>query len=109
MLKADRLKRLWTFALAAPSHARVVITYQGNGKAYPICGKHSKAYLSEMHQPAGFCHRSLAAPRAESGAPPTPTFFTEGEGGAGLAIARLGRVPSWLRTGHEASKGFSLG
>ena len=32
-------------------------------------------------------------------------FFTEGEGGAGLAIARLGRVPSWPRTGHEAAKG----
>ena len=36
-------------------------------------------------------------------------FFTEGEGGAGLAIARLGRVPSWPGTGHEASKGASLG
>ena len=32
-------------------------------------------------------------------------FFTEGEGGAGLAIARLGRVPSWPGTGHEAAKG----
>ena len=30
----ERLKRLWKVALAAPSHARVVITYQGNGKSY---------------------------------------------------------------------------
>ena len=32
-------------------------------------------------------------------------FLTEGEGGAGLAIARLGRVPSWPRTGHAAARG----
>ena len=38
MLKADQLKRLWTNALAAPSHARVKIIRRSNGDAYPICG-----------------------------------------------------------------------
>ena len=35
-LQADRMKRLWTGALAAPSQARVVITYRSNSNAYPI-------------------------------------------------------------------------
>ena len=35
-LQADRLKRLWTNGLAAPSHARVVLTYRSNRESYPI-------------------------------------------------------------------------
>ena len=37
-LQADRMKRLWTNGLAAPSHARVVITYRSSGRAHPISG-----------------------------------------------------------------------
>ena len=35
-LKADQLKRLWTNALAAPSHARVRILHRSNRESYPI-------------------------------------------------------------------------
>ena len=102
---------LWTNALAAPSHARVVITYQGarrkgqgNGDAYPIL---CDGPLPDV--PAGrILPSELGGPRRRKWRAIDSDFLTEGEGGARLAIARLGRVPSWLRTGHESSKGSSL-
>ena len=51
----------------------------------------------------------LGGPRRRKWGAIDSDFLTEGEGGARLAIARLGRVPSWPGTGHEASKGASLG
>ena len=58
----------------------------------------TRQLVVDMVQPAG----PSKAP-AEAGG--DSDFLTEGEGGAGLAIARLGRVPSWPRTGHAAAKG----
>ena len=98
---ADRLKRLWTNGLAAPSHARVVISYQGNGLSYPICGLRP---LPDA--PAGqILPSELGGPRRRKWGAIDSDFLTEGEGGARLAIARLRRVPSWPGTGHKAAKG----
>ena len=89
-LKADRLKRLWNGALAAPSHARVVTSYQGTSASYLIC---SARPLPDVpvgcvwpNEPSGPKRKICGGIDAD--------FLTEGEGGAGLAIARLGRVPS---------------
>ena len=97
-LQAKRLKSLPNGALAAPSHARVVITYRSNGPSYPICGLRPVPDV-----PAGqILPSELGGPRRRKWGAIDSDFLTEGEGGAGLAIARLGRVPSWPRTGHTA-------
>ena len=100
-LQADRLKRLWTNGLAAPSQARVVITYRSNSNAYPIL---CNGPVPDV--PAGqILPSELGGPRRRKWGAIDSDFLTEGEGGAGLAIARLGRVPSWPRTGHAAARG----
>ena len=104
-LQAKRLKSLDDGALAAPSQVRVVLTYQGSSPAHPIC---SPRPLPDA--PAGrILPSELGGPRRRKWGAIDSDFLTEGEGGARLAIARLGRVPSWPGTGHEASKGASLG
>ena len=111
-LQANQPERLPTNGLAAPSHARVVITYRSNSASHPIlCARP----LPDV--PAGCVWpNELGGPRRRKWGAIDSDFLTEGEGGARLAIrrpiaaiARLGRVPSWPRTGHEASKGPSLG
>ena len=105
MLQAKQPERLPNGALAAPSHARVVITYRSNGASHPICGARP---LPDA--PAGqILPSELGGPRRRKWGAIDSDFLTEGEGGARLAIARLRRVPSWPGTGHEASKGASLG
>ena len=100
-LQAKRLKSLDDGALAAPSHARVVITYRTNGPEHPICGhgplQDRPACPVLPNEPGGPKRKICGGIDAD--------FLTEGEGGAGLAIARLGRVPSWPRTGHAPAKG----
>ena len=104
-LWAKRLESLDDGALAAPSHARVVISYRSSGSSYPICGLRPVPDV-----PVGCVWpNELGGPRRRKWGAIDSDFFTEGEGGARLAIARLGRVPSWPGTGHEASKGASLG
>ena len=104
-LHGKRLERLSDGALAAPSQVRVVISYRSNGDSYPICGDRPVPDV-----PAGqILPSELGGPRRRKWGAIDSDFFTEGEGGARLAIARLGRVPSWPGTGHEASKGASLG
>ena len=100
-LWAKRLESLDDGALAAPSHARVVISYRSNGPSYPICGLRPVPDVPACpvwpNEPSGPKRKICGGIDAD--------FLTEGEGGAGLAIARLGRVPSWPRTGHATAKG----
>ena len=104
-LQAKRLKSLPNGALAAPSQVRVVISYRSNGDSYPICGDRPVPDV-----PAGqILPSELGGPRRRKWGAIDSDFLTEGEGGARLAIARLGRVPSWPGTGHEASQGGSSG
>ena len=104
-LQAKRLKSLDDGALAAPSQVRVVITYRSNSESSPIlCDR------PVPDVPAGpILPSELGGPRRRKWGEIDSDFLTEGEGGARLAIARLRRVPSWPGTGHEASKGASLG
>ena len=100
-LQAKRLKSLDDGALAAPSHARVVITYRSIRPTYPICRPRP---LPDA--PAGqILPSELGGPRRRKWGAIDSDFLTEGEGGARLAIARLERVPSWPGTGHKAAKG----
>jgi len=104
-LQAKRLERLSDGALAAPSHERVVISYRSIRATYPISRPRP---LPDA--PAGqILPSELGGPRRRKWGAIDSDFLTEGEGGARLAIARLRRVPSWPGTGHEASKGASLG
>ena len=99
-LQAKRLERLYDGALAAPSHALVVITYRSSGRAHPICGLRPVPDV-----PVGCVWpNELGGPRRRKWGAIDSDFLTEGEGGARLAIARLGRVPSWPSTGHKAAK-----
>ena len=69
-LQANQPERLPTNGLAAPSHARVVKSTEATVLHIRFVGLD----LCQMCQPAGVCrHRSLAVPRAESGAPSAPT------------------------------------
>ena len=93
--------RTWTNGLAAPSQARVVITYRSNSNAYPIL---CNGPVPDV--PAGqILPSELGGPRRRKWGAIDSDFLTEGEGGARLAIARLERVPSWPGTGHKAAKG----
>ena len=104
-LARKRLRRLWKDALAAPSRARVVLIHRSI----------RATYLISRPQPLPDVLVGCVWPNEPSGSKRKicggidSDFLTGGEGGARLAIARLGRVPSWPPTGHEASKGASLG
>ena len=81
-LQADRLKRLWTNGLAAPSHARVSSINQGSSDAYPIL---SDGPVPDA--PAGqILPSELGGPRRRKWGAIDSDFLTEGEGGARLAI-----------------------
>ena len=81
----------------APSHARVLMIHRSNGATYPICGPRP---LPDV--PAGrILPSELGGPRRRKWRGIDSDFLTEGEGGERLAIARLGRVPSWPRTEHS--------
>ena len=73
-LQGKRLERLCDGALAAPSHARVVIIHRYRCAQYLIWPHESVPDVPVEAVPARSCHRSLAAPGAASGAPSTPTF-----------------------------------
>ena len=103
-LNWDRLKTGWTKALWLHPEP---CTRRGNPPKQQCLTSDflCPTDLCQICQLSEFCHRSLAAPDAERGVPSTPTnFLREGEGGARLAIARLGRVPSWPCTGYEPAK-----
>ena len=98
--KADRLKRLGTFALAAPSHALVKLIHLSSGRRYPICGLRPVPDV-------------LAGPilASEVGGPKCKTWdaigshlLAGGAGGARLADPRIGSGPTWPRAEHEAAK-----
>ena len=101
-LQGNRLKRLCTSTVAGPKHYRglAVTTEEGVVNIRFWCR------LSVLDRPAcPVLPNEPSGPKRKICGGIDADFFTEGEGGAGLAIARLGRVPSWPRTGHAAARG----
>ena len=73
---------------------------------YPICGKHNFLRCASRPDLAVGAWR----PQAQKLARDRLRLFDRRRGwGKASHIARLRRVPAWLGTGHEASKGASLG
>ena len=97
----NRLKRLCTSTVAGPKHYRGLVVNRRRCSQYPIwCS------LSVLDRPAcPVLPNEPSGPKRKICGGIDADFLTEGEGGAGLAIARLGRVPSWPRTGHAPAKG----
>ena len=83
-LQANRLERLPNGALCARSYDRVIIISRTNGPAHPICGlgplQDRPACPVLPNEPSGPKRKICGGIDAD--------FLTEGEGGAGLAIAR---------------------
>ena len=105
MLQGNRLKRLCTSTVAGPKHYRGLVVNRRRCRQYPIWCR-----LSVLDRPAcPVLPNEPSGPKRKICGGIDADFLTEGEGGAGLAIARLGRVPSWPRTGHAAAKGRHTG
>jgi len=100
MLKANRLKRLPTNGLAAPSHARVVLIHRCNSDAHPILcdGPLPDAPASRI------LGSELGGPKRRIWGAIDSDLVAWGESGAGLTVARLGRGPPWPCTEHEGAK-----
>ena len=99
-LKADRLKRLGTFALAAPSHALVKLIHLTIRARYPI----SRAG-PVPDVPAGpILASEVGGPKCKIWDAIGSDLLAGGAGGARLADPRIGSGPTWPRAEHEAAK-----
>ena len=99
-LKADRLKRLGTFALAAPSHALVKLIHLSSGRRHPICGLRPVPDV-----PAGpILASEVGGPKCKIWDAIGSDLLAGGAGGARLADPRIGSGPTWPRAEHEAAK-----
>ena len=99
-LKANRLKRLPTNGLAAPSHALVKLIHRFNGASYPIRGAGPVPDV-----PAGpILASEVGGPKCKIWDAIGSDLLAGGAGGARLADPRIGSGPTWPRAEHEAAK-----
>ena len=99
-LKANRLKRLPTNGLAAPSHALVKLIHLTIRARYPI----SRARpVPEV--PAGpILASEVGGPKCKIWDAIGSDLLAGGAGGARLADPRIGSGPTWPRAVHQAAK-----
>ena len=101
MLQGDRQKRLWNGALAAPSHARVVIIHRSIRASYPISSARPVPDL-----PAGrFLHKRAIGPKHERWRRRPPASLQAGWRGATTGFAPPVTAQRWTCIDQRAAEG----
>ena len=97
----NRLKRLCTGTLAAPSHARVRILHRSNSASYPISSARPVPDL-----PAGrFLHKMAIGPKHETWRRRPPASLQAGRRGATTGFAPPVTAQRWTCIDHGAAEG----